>query len=167
MQDSQEFKRTSLYDTHLSLGGRMVPFAGWEMPIQYGGILEEARAIRSKAGLFDVSHMGRLNIEGPGSSEVSRTRPNSPTLVRTFLRTQLVILPSSSFRTPTIVQRTRTGCGAWPSTFVTTESGAERIRTGFGAGQGTIGGCRSDRGAASRGRAAIAGTLRRCVGRKR
>ena len=68
MQDSQESRRTALYDIHLSLGGRMVPFAGWEMPIQYGGILEEARAIRSKAGLFDVSHMGRLDIRGSGAS---------------------------------------------------------------------------------------------------
>ncbi|MBI2855447.1 MAG: glycine cleavage system aminomethyltransferase GcvT [Chloroflexi bacterium] len=56
--------RTSLYQTHVSLGGKMVPFAGWEMPIQFQGILAEARAVRSRAGLFDVSHMGRVDIAG-------------------------------------------------------------------------------------------------------
>ena len=47
----------------------MVPFAGWEMPVQYEGILAEARSVRSKAGLFDVSHMGRLEVTGPGASK--------------------------------------------------------------------------------------------------
>ena len=57
--------RTPLYDTHVSLKGRMVPFAGWEMPLQFQGILAEARAVRSVSGLFDVSHMGRIWIKGP------------------------------------------------------------------------------------------------------
>ena len=61
----QTLSRTALYDTHLSLGGRMVPFAGWEMPLQFQGILAEARAVRAGAGLFDVSHMGRIWIRGP------------------------------------------------------------------------------------------------------
>ena len=65
MGTPQDLKRTPLFDTHLSLGARMVPFGGWEMPIQYGSILDEARAVRSKAGLFDVSHMGRVDIQGP------------------------------------------------------------------------------------------------------
>lgn len=67
MQDSQQLRRTALYDAHISAGGKLVSFAGWAMPIQYVGILEEARAIRSKAGLFDVSHMGRLDIRGAGA----------------------------------------------------------------------------------------------------
>ena len=50
------------------MGGRMVPFSGWEMPVQYAGILAEARAVRSAAGLFDVSHMGRVEIDGPGAA---------------------------------------------------------------------------------------------------
>ena len=62
---TEDLKYTSLYETHTSLGGRIVPFAGWGMPLQYTGILAEARAVRSKAGLFDVSHMGRLYISGP------------------------------------------------------------------------------------------------------
>ena len=65
MVSADTLKRTPLFDTHVALGGRMVPFAGWEMPIQYAGILEEARAVRSGCGIFDVSHMGRVRIEGP------------------------------------------------------------------------------------------------------
>ncbi len=62
---TQSLQRTPLYDIHLALGGRMVPFAGWEMPIQYkDGILAEARAVRASAGLFDVSHMGRIFLHG-------------------------------------------------------------------------------------------------------
>ena len=61
-------RRTPLYDVHVSLGGRMVPFAGWDMPVQYASILDEARAVRSKAGVFDVSHMGRMLIRGPDAA---------------------------------------------------------------------------------------------------
>jgi aminomethyltransferase len=68
MSAEQELRRTSLFDTHVSLGGRIVPFAGWEMPIQYTGILEESRAVRASAGLFDVSHMGRVDIQGPDAA---------------------------------------------------------------------------------------------------
>ncbi len=60
-------KRTPLYDTHLRLGARLVPFAGWEMPVQYSGILDEVRAVRETAGMFDVSHMGELAIVGPAA----------------------------------------------------------------------------------------------------
>jgi len=65
MSAEQELKQTSLFDTHVSLDARIVPFAGWEMPVQYTGILEESRAVRASAGLFDVSHMGRVDIQGP------------------------------------------------------------------------------------------------------
>lgn len=58
-------RRTSLYDTHRKLGARMVPFAGWEMPVQYTSIVEEHLATRQAAGLFDVSHMGVYQAEGP------------------------------------------------------------------------------------------------------
>jgi aminomethyltransferase len=56
---------TALEKIHVALGARMVPFAGWSMPVQYGGILEEARTVRTKAGLFDLGHMGRVRIGGP------------------------------------------------------------------------------------------------------
>jgi aminomethyltransferase len=58
-------KRTPLYDAHVEAGARMVEFAGWEMPVQYRSIVDEHRAVRTGAGLFDVSHMGEISIEGP------------------------------------------------------------------------------------------------------
>ncbi len=61
-------KRTSLYGNHVSLQARLVPFAGWEMPIQYSSILKEAKAVRSQAGIFDVSHMGRVKVNGPDAA---------------------------------------------------------------------------------------------------
>src|SRR6185295_2286211 len=60
-------KRTPLYDAHVALNGRLVDFAGWEMPIQYSGVVDEYHAVRSQAGLFDVSHMGRIRIAGSGA----------------------------------------------------------------------------------------------------
>ena len=60
-------RRTPLYDAHKALGARLVPFAGFEMPVQYGSILEEHAAVRSAAGLFDVSHMGEIHLSGPGA----------------------------------------------------------------------------------------------------
>ena len=63
-----ELKRTALYDVHKSMGGRMVPFAGWEMPVQYSGIYEEHLATRNAAGLFDVSHMGVYEVRGPDAA---------------------------------------------------------------------------------------------------
>ena len=58
-------KRTPLYSAHKALGARMVPFGGWEMPVEYSGIAKEHTAVRTAAGLFDVSHMGELDIRGP------------------------------------------------------------------------------------------------------
>ncbi len=58
-------KRTPLYDFNVAHGGRMVDFAGWEMPVQYESIVEEHKATRASAGLFDVSHMGEATVEGP------------------------------------------------------------------------------------------------------
>jgi aminomethyltransferase len=70
---AQEMLRKSPLDAlHRSLGGRMVPFAGWEMPIQYSGIVEEVRAVRERAGIFDVSHMGRLFLSDAGALDLLR-----------------------------------------------------------------------------------------------
>lgn len=62
---NESLKRTPLYELHQKLGARMVPFGGWEMPVQYAGVIEEHRAVRQAAGLFDVSHMGEFEISGP------------------------------------------------------------------------------------------------------
>jgi glycine cleavage system T protein (aminomethyltransferase) len=58
-------KRTSLHDRHVAAGAKLVPFAGWEMPVQYAGIKEEHLNVRSHAGIFDVSHMGEIETTGP------------------------------------------------------------------------------------------------------
>src|SRR5580658_2207587 len=63
-----ELKRTPLRDFHVAHGARLVDFAGWEMPVQYRSILEEHKAVRRAAGLFDVSHMGEVDIHGPGAA---------------------------------------------------------------------------------------------------
>lgn len=62
-----ELETTPLIEEHRRLGARLVPFAGWLMPIQYEGIVAEHRAVRERAGLFDVSHMGELRVRGPGA----------------------------------------------------------------------------------------------------
>ncbi len=63
----QDLKKTPLYETHLALGGRMVDFGGWALPVQYTSILEEHKAVRERVGLFDVSHMGEARILGKGA----------------------------------------------------------------------------------------------------
>ncbi len=65
----QTLLRTPLRDRHVALGARMVPFAGWEMPVQYEGVIPEHRAVRTDCGVFDVSHMGELEVEGPRARE--------------------------------------------------------------------------------------------------
>jgi aminomethyltransferase len=61
---------TPLHDRHVALGARMVAFAGWEMPVQYEGVIQEHRAVRADAGAFDVSHMGEIEVEGPRATEL-------------------------------------------------------------------------------------------------
>ncbi len=77
-------KRTSLYDIHVAAGATMVPFAGWDMPVSYSGTVAEVAAVRSSAGLFDVSHMGEVTVTGTGAfdyvqsvttNDVSRLSP--------------------------------------------------------------------------------------------
>jgi aminomethyltransferase len=64
-----DLARTPLFEVHRALGGRLVPFAGFELPVQYSSILAEHAAVRERAGLFDVSHMGQLHFRGPGAAE--------------------------------------------------------------------------------------------------
>jgi aminomethyltransferase len=65
----QTLLRTPLYERHVAAGARMVPFAGWEMPVQYEGVIPEHRAVRTDWGVFDVSHMGQIHVEGPTARE--------------------------------------------------------------------------------------------------
>jgi len=64
-------RQTPLYDAHRRLGARMVDFAGWEMPVQYKSVVSEHEAVRTAAGLFDVSHMGEVEFTGPGALEAA------------------------------------------------------------------------------------------------
>jgi aminomethyltransferase len=79
----RELKRTALYDVHRALGGKMVPYAGYEMPVQYpGGILAEHQIVRKTVGVFDVSHMGEFEITGPDRNAfVNRVTCNDVTQV--------------------------------------------------------------------------------------
>ncbi len=65
----QTLLRTPLYDRHVALGARLVPFAGWEMPVQYEGVIPEHLAVRNDCGVFDVSHMGEVEVEGRRARE--------------------------------------------------------------------------------------------------
>lgn len=65
----EQTKRTCLYDRHVAAGALISPFGGFDMPIQYAGITEEHEAVRNHCGVFDVSHMGEVNISGPGAEE--------------------------------------------------------------------------------------------------
>ncbi|MGY8739216.1 MAG: hypothetical protein ACKVIW_17045, partial [bacterium] len=65
--ESELLRRTALHANHVRLGGRLVPFAGYEMPVQYTSIKEEHLAVRERAGLFDVSHMGQIQLRGDGA----------------------------------------------------------------------------------------------------
>jgi aminomethyltransferase len=65
--DTDTLRRTPLHDRHVAAGARLVPFAGWEMPVQYAGIREEHAAVRERVGIFDVSHMGQIETAGPGA----------------------------------------------------------------------------------------------------
>ncbi|MDH5557911.1 MAG: glycine cleavage system aminomethyltransferase GcvT [Alphaproteobacteria bacterium] len=69
----ENLARTPLFDLHVELGARMVPFAGYAMPVQYNGILDEHRHTRNQAGLFDVSHMGQVRLDGPGAAAAMET----------------------------------------------------------------------------------------------
>ena len=66
----QSLRQTPLHARHVAAGARLVPFAGWEMPVQYEGVLAEHRAVRADAGVFDVSHMGEIEVEGPTALEL-------------------------------------------------------------------------------------------------
>src|SRR3954471_18447284 len=61
--------RTPLFEKHVELGAKLVDFAGWEMPVTYEGVKEEHSAVRRHAGMFDVSHMGEVEVEGAGALE--------------------------------------------------------------------------------------------------
>ena len=83
MSTTDAARETPLYDCHLEAEARLVDFAGWRMPVQYAGVIEEHRAVRAAAGLFDVSHMGEIRVAGPGAEEaLQRLTPNNVARLR-------------------------------------------------------------------------------------
>src|SRR5438552_6626855 len=77
MSSEPELKRTPLYAEHRRLGAKLMPFAGWDMPVQYVSIIKEHRSVRESAGMFDVSHMGEFRVRGPVALEfLQRLTPN-------------------------------------------------------------------------------------------
>jgi aminomethyltransferase len=69
-QEPGALLKTPLYDLHVAAGAQMVPFAGWEMPLLYKGIIPEHQHTRAASSIFDVSHMGRIRVTGPASLEL-------------------------------------------------------------------------------------------------
>ena len=102
-----KLRRTPLYDTHRAAGARLVPFAGWGMPVQYSGILEESRAVRSASGIFDISHMGRVHVRGDGAATLlNRLTPNDvPGLQAGHAHYSLLTNPSGGIIDDIIIYR--------------------------------------------------------------
>nr|MBA2567689.1 hypothetical protein [Thermoleophilaceae bacterium] len=79
---TETLRRTPLHARHRAAGGRLVPFAGWEMPVEYAGIRAEHLAVRTEAGIFDVSHMGQVETSGPDAERfLQRALSNDVTLL--------------------------------------------------------------------------------------
>src|SRR5437660_11573343 len=103
--------RTPLFDWHVAHGARMVDFAGWDMPIQYTTIIEEHVAVRTAAGLFDISHMGRLSFGGPDSlSLIQKVYTNNAATMKDFqVRYGPVCNEQGGIRDDVLVYRWRYG----------------------------------------------------------
>jgi len=100
-------KRTPLYETHRRHGARFVDFGGWEMPVQYSGILAEHAAVRSAAGLFDVSHMGEIELRGPAALAAAQemTANDVAKLADGQAQYSLLLLPSGGIVDDIMVYR--------------------------------------------------------------
>src|ERR1700721_2981122 len=81
--DNLNLKRTPLNEVHRAAGAKMVDFGGWDMPVQYSGLVDEHKAVRTAAGLFDVSHMGEIEVRGPEALKlVDYVTPNAATKLK-------------------------------------------------------------------------------------
>lgn len=103
----QGMQKTPLYQQHVDLGAKMVEFGGWLMPVQYTGIIEEHRAVRKAAGLFDVSHMGEIEITGPGALALVQaiTTNDASRLVDGQIQYSLMCYPSGGVVDDILVYR--------------------------------------------------------------
>jgi len=99
--------QTPLHDRHAALGAKLVEFGGWQMPLQYAGILDEHRAVRERAGLFDLSHMGELFVEGPdaGAALANALVSNPPSLDEGRAQYSMICAPDGGIIDDLIVYR--------------------------------------------------------------
>ena len=104
---SSTIHATPLRERHAGLGARLIDFAGWEMPVQYTGILDEHRAVRERAGLFDLSHMGELFVEGPeaGRALAHALVSNPPALADGRAHYSMIVAPDGGILDDLIVYR--------------------------------------------------------------
>jgi aminomethyltransferase len=114
---------TPLYDRHVACGARLVEFAGWDMPVQYTGIVAEHTAVRTAAGLFDISHMGRLSFAGPDAGTLVQQvfTNNAATLKEGQVRYGLVCNERGGIRDDVLVYR-------WPSGYGMVVNASNRLR---------------------------------------
>ena len=125
-------KRSPLHDRHVAAGARMVPFAGWEMPVQYEGIRAEHVTVRRRAGVFDVSHMGEIETTGP---DAEARYPTWPASYRTSPTARPSWSPGSITTRPWSVTCPPTGTTA--STRATARHGSARSRAEWHASRTT------------------------------
>jgi aminomethyltransferase len=105
--DEESLHNTPLHDRHVALGAKVIEFGGWFMPLQYSGILDEHRAVRERAGLFDLSHMGELFVEGPEAGEALAYAlvTNPPTLGEGRAHYSMICMPDGGIVDDLIVYR--------------------------------------------------------------
>src|SRR5262249_50414989 len=115
--------RTPLYDWHVTHGARMVDFAGWDMPVQYTSIVEEHQAVRGAAGLFDISHMGRLSFSGPDAlALIQQVFPNCAATMKAFqVRYGLICNEQGGIRDDVLVYR-------WPYGWAMVVNASNRVK---------------------------------------
>jgi len=94
MTTPSDLRRTPLHAAHVAAGARLVDFAGWDMPVQYAGVIEEHLAVRQRAGLFDVSHMGEIEVRGPRAFDVVQEVTSNDVARLTDGRAQYSSLPT-------------------------------------------------------------------------
>jgi glycine cleavage system T protein (aminomethyltransferase) len=122
----EALRRTPLYAFHLRHHGQMVPFAGWEMPLHYGSIVDEHKAVRSSVGLFDVSHMGILSVRGASSAALlsRRTTANAAKIVPGQCRYTFLLDAVGEIVDDLILTRVDEGRGEAPPAFVVVPNAA-------------------------------------------
>lgn len=94
MSGTEQLKSTALTDLHISLGAKMVPFAGYNMPVSYTGLIDEHLAVRNAVGMFDVSHMGEFMLKGPGALDLIQRVTSNDASALTNGRVQYSCMPN-------------------------------------------------------------------------